>query len=173
MAIEVCTCLLQNSQAGRLNKKMSLLTLPTDSTLGRESLPLICKSAISKDSGTYPKRMKQTSLIHTANNGLITTMPLAETDRVYKAKVEYVLYPHKPLDCLIEPMVIAALTIWHLPIKSFIPQNTATIYLKFVVPIDIATTAELVKYFGLLPGMATMSFDGMMVNRKSKVRRCC
>jgi hypothetical protein len=31
VAIEACTCLLQNSQAGSLNKKMSLLTLPTDS----------------------------------------------------------------------------------------------------------------------------------------------
>jgi hypothetical protein len=54
--------------------------------------------------------------------------------------------------------------------KSFIPQNTATIYSKYVVPIDIATTTELVKYVGLLPGMATMLFDGVMVNRKSKVR---
>jgi hypothetical protein len=57
--------------------------------------------------------------------------------------------------------------------NSFIPQNTATIYLKYVVPIDIATTTELVKYFGLLPGMATVLFDGVMVNRKSKVRRFC
>jgi hypothetical protein len=56
--------------------------------------------------------------------------------------------------------------------KSFIPQNTATIYLKYVVPIDIATATELVKYFGLLPGMATVPFDGVMVKRKSKVRRC-
>ncbi len=57
--------------------------------------------------------------------------------------------------------------------KSFIPQNIASIYSKYVVPINIATTSELVKYFGLLPGMATVLFDGVMVNRKSKVRRCC
>ncbi len=80
---------------------------------------------------------------------MITTMPLAEMERVYKAKVEAVLYCHKPLDCLIDPMVIAALSIRHPPMKSFIPQNTATIYSKYVVPIDIATTNELVKYFGL------------------------
>jgi hypothetical protein len=42
---------------------------------------------------------------------MITTMPLAEMERVYKVKVEAVLYRHKPLDCLIDPMVIAALTL--------------------------------------------------------------
>ncbi len=55
--------------------------------------------------------------------------------------------------------------------KSFIPQNTATNQFE-VLPIDIATTTELVKYFDLLSGMATMLFDGVMVNRKSKVRQC-
>jgi hypothetical protein len=110
--IEVCTCLLQNSQAGRLNKKMSLLTPPTDSTLGGESLSSICKlAAASKDPEIYPKRMKQSLLIRATENGMITTMPLAEMERVYKAKVEAVLYCHEPLDCLIDPMVIAALTL--------------------------------------------------------------
>ncbi len=130
------------------------------------------KSAISNNSGTYPKKIKQTSLLCTTNNGMITTMPLAEMERVYKAKVEAVLYHHKPLDCLIDPMVIAALSIRHPPMKSFIPQITATIYSKYVVPIDIATTTELVKYCSLLPGMATVSFDGVTVKRKSTVRWC-
>ncbi len=117
--------------------------------------------------------MKQSLLIQATENGMITSMPLAEMERVYKAKVEAVLYRHKPLDCVIDPMVIAALTLWHPPMKSFAPQNAATIYLKYVVPINIATTSELVKYFGILPGMATVLFDNVMVNRKSKVRRCC
>ncbi len=154
---------------------MSLLTLPTDSTLAEESLSSIQKSAAaaSKDSEVYyPKRMKQSLLIR-AENGMITTMPLAEMERVYKAKVEAVLYRHKPLDCLIDPMVIAALTLWHPIMKLFVPQNTATIYSKYAVPIDITTTSELVKYFGLLPGMATVLFDSVTVNRKSKVRWCC
>jgi hypothetical protein len=116
--------------------------------------------------------MKQTSLICTTNDGMITKMPHAEMERVYKATVDAVLYRHKPLDCLIDPMVIAALTIRQPPMKSLIPQNTATIHLKYVVPIDITTTTELVKYFDLLPGMATVLFDGVMVNMKSKVRRC-
>jgi hypothetical protein len=111
VAIEVCTRLLQNSQVKRLKKKMSLQTLSTDSTLGGESLLSIRKSSISKDSGTYQKRMKQTSLIRTTNNGMITKMPHADMERVYQAKVEAVLYRHKPLDCLIDPMVIAVLTI--------------------------------------------------------------
>ncbi len=56
--------------------------------------------------------MKQTSLIHTTDNGMITTMLLAEMERVYKANKEAVLYHHaEPLDCFIDPMVIAALTI--------------------------------------------------------------
>jgi hypothetical protein len=93
-------------------------------------------------------------------------MPLAEMKRVYKAKVEAVLYCHEPLDCFIDPMVIAALIIQHPPKKSFIPQNAAIIYSKYVVPIDIATTTELVKYFGLLSRMATVLFDSVMVNRK-------
>jgi hypothetical protein len=168
------TLLLQNNQAGRLNKKMSLLTLPADSTLGGESLSSICKSAAtSKDPEIYPQRMKQSSLIWATENIMISTMPLAEMERVYKAKVEAVLYRYKPLDCLIDQMVIAALTLRHPPMKSFVPQNTATIYSKYVIPIEIPTTSELVKYFSLLPGMATMSFDGVMVNRKSKVRQCC
>ncbi len=100
-------------------------------------------------------------------------MTLAETERVYKAEVEAVLYRHEPLDRLIDPMVIAALTLRHPPMKSFVPQNTATVYSKYVVPMDIATTSELVDYFGLLPGMATVSFDSVTVNRKSKVRLCC
>ncbi len=54
--------------------------------------------------------------------------------------------------------------------KSFLPQNDDTIYTSYVLPIDIATTSELVKYVGLLPGMVTVSFDGVTVNRKSKVR---
>jgi hypothetical protein len=77
------------------------------------------------------------------------------------------------MDRLIDPMVIAALTLRQPPMKSFVPQNTATIYSKYVVPIDIATTSELVDYFGVLPGMAAVLFDGVTVNRKSKVRLCC
>ncbi len=89
--IEVRTHLLQNSQAGKLNKKLSLLTLPTDSILGRESLSSICKlAAASKDPEIYPKRMKQSLLIRATENGMITTMPLTEMERVYKAEVEAV-----------------------------------------------------------------------------------
>ncbi len=81
--IKVRTHLLQNSQAGRLNKKMSLLTLPTDSTLGTESLSSIRKlAAASKDPEIFPKRMKQSSLIWATENGVITTMPFTEMERV-------------------------------------------------------------------------------------------
>ncbi len=54
--------------------------------------------------------------------------------------------------------------------KSFLLQNDDTIYTSYVLPIDIATTSELVKYVGLLPGMVTVSFDGVTANRKSNVR---
>jgi hypothetical protein len=54
--------------------------------------------------------------------------------------------------------------------KSFLPQEYAAIYSNYVVPINIATTSELVKYFGLSPGMVTMLFNRVTVNRKSKVR---
>ncbi len=78
---------------------MSLLTPPTDSTLGRESLSSIRKlAAASKDPKIYSKKMQQSLLIWATENGMITTMPLAEIERVYKAKVEAVLYYHKPLD---------------------------------------------------------------------------
>jgi hypothetical protein len=53
--------------------------------------------------------------------------------------------------------------------KSFLRQNAASIYSKNVVPIVIAITPELLKYFGLLPGMANMSFDRVTLNRKSIV----
>ncbi len=58
----------------------------------------------------------------------VTTMSIDEMKRVYKAKVEAVLYCHEPLPHLHCPMVIAALTLWHPPMKLFIPQDTATIY---------------------------------------------
>jgi hypothetical protein len=71
---------------------------------------------------------------------------------------------------LLDPMVIAGLTLWHPSMKSFLSTNAATIYSKYVVPIDIATTSELVKYFGILPGIVTVSFNGVTVYRKFKVR---
>jgi hypothetical protein len=104
--IKVRACLLQNSQAGRLQKKMTLQTLPTNSTLGGESLSSVCKSA-----GLGTKRLKQTSLIHTTDDGKVTRMSIDEMKRVYMAKVEAVLYRHEPLKGLLDPMVIAALTL--------------------------------------------------------------
>jgi hypothetical protein len=97
-------------------------------------------------------------------------MSIDEMKRVYMAEVEAVLYRHEPLKPLLDPMVIAALILRHPPMKSFLPQNDDTIYTSYVLPIDIATTSELVKYVGLLPGMVTVLFDGVTVNRKSKVR---
>ena len=109
-------------------------------------------------------------MICTTDDGKVTRMSIDEMKRVYMAKVEAVLYRHEPLKGLLDPMVIAALTLWHPPMKSFLPQNDDTIYTSYVLPIDIATTSELVNYVGLLPGMVTVSFDGVTVNRKSKVR---
>jgi hypothetical protein len=68
----------------------------------------IYKLAISNDSETHPKRMKQTSLVCITKNGMITKMPHAEMERVYKAKVEAVLYCREPLYPLIDPIVIVA-----------------------------------------------------------------
>ena len=79
-------------------------------------------------------------------------------------------YRHEPLMCLLDPRVIAVLTLWHPPMKSFLPQKYDTIYSNYVVTINIAITSELVKYVRLLPGMVTVLFDGVAVNWKSKVR---
>ena len=144
---------------------MTLLTPPTNSTLGGELLSSVCKSA-----GLGKKRLKQTSLTCTTDDGKVTRMSIDEMKRVYTAKIETLLYHHEPLKRLLDPMVIAALTLRHPPMKSFLPQNDDTIYTSYVLPIDIATTSELVKYFGLLPGMVTVSFDGVTANRQSKVR---
>jgi hypothetical protein len=54
--------------------------------------------------------------------------------------------------------------------KSFLPQNAATIYSNYVVPINIATTSEVVKCFGILLGMVTVLFNGVTEDRKPKVR---
>ncbi len=170
VAIEVRTRLIQNSQAGRLTKKMAILTPPTNSTLGGQSLTSVCKLSLLEDATKHMKRFKQTSLIRSTKDGKVTTMSIDEMKRVYKAKVEAVLYRHEPLTHLLCPMVIAALTLRHPPMKSFIPQDTAAIYSNYVLPINIATTYDLVKYFGFLPGMVTVSFDGVTANRKSKVR---
>ncbi len=164
VAIEVRTHLLQNSQAGRLQKKMTLLTPPTNSTLGSESL-----SSVHKSVGLGKKRLKQTSLICTTDDDKVTRMSIDEMKRAYTVKAEAVLYRHEPLKRLLDPMVIAALTLQNPPMKSFLPQNDDTIYTRYVLPIDIATTSELVKYVGLLPGMVTLLFGGVTVNRKSKV----
>jgi hypothetical protein len=163
VAIEVHTHLLQNSQAGRLKDKITILTPPTDSTLGGESLSSACKSALVKGAARYAKRLKQTSLMCTTKDGKITTMTADKMKRLYKSEIEAILYHHKTLARLFDPMVIVALTIWPPPMKSVLPQDTAKIYNNYVVPIVIATTSELVKYFGLLPEMATLLFDGVMV----------
>jgi hypothetical protein len=170
VAIEVHAHLIQNSQAGRLMKKTIILTPPANSTLGGQSMTSVCKLGLLKDATKNMKRLKQTSLICSTEDGKVTTMSIDEMKRVYKAKVEAVLYRHEPLTRLLCPMVIAALTLWNPPMKSFIPQCTKTIYSKYVILINIATTSELVKYCGLLPGMVTVSFDGVTANRKSKVR---
>jgi hypothetical protein len=145
VAIEVRTHLIQNSQAGRLTKKMAILTPPTNSILGGQLLTSVCKLSLLKDATKHTKRFKQTSLICSTKDGKVTKMSIDEMKRVYEAKVEAVLYRHEPLTCLLCPMVIAASPLWHPSMKSFIPQDTATIYSNYVVPIDIATTSELVK----------------------------
>ncbi len=114
--------------------------------------------------------MKQTSLICTTDDGKVTRMPIDEMKRVYMAEVEAVLYRHEPLKCLLDPLVIAALTLQRPPMKLFLPQYDDTIYTSYVLPINIATTSELIKYVGLLPGMVTVSFGRVTVNRKSKIR---
>jgi hypothetical protein len=102
VAIEVRTHLLQKSQAGRLQKKMTILTPSTNSTLGGKSLSSVCTSA-----GLDTKRLKQTSLICTIDDGKVTRMSIDEMKRVYKAKVEAFLYRREPL-CVY-------LTQWSLP----------------------------------------------------------
>ncbi len=106
VAIEVRVRLLQNSQAGRLQKKMTLLTPHTSPTWGSESLPSVCMSV---DLGK--KRLMQTSLICTTNDGKVTMMSVDEMKRVCAAKVEAVLYRHEPIKSLLDPMVIVALTL--------------------------------------------------------------
>ncbi len=128
------------------------------------------KLGLLKDDTKNTKRFKQTSLICSTKDGKVTTMSIDEMKRVYKAEVEAILYRHEPLTHLLCPIVIAALTLRHPPMKSFIPQCTKTIYSNYVKPIDIATTSELVKYFGLLPRTVTVSFDGVTASRKYKVR---
>jgi hypothetical protein len=87
-------------------------------------------------------------------------MSIDEMKRVYKAKVQAIIYRHEPLMHLLDPIVIATSTLWHPPMKSFQPQNAATIYSNYVVSINIATTSELAKYLGILPGMVTIHSMG-------------
>ena len=96
-------------------------------------------------------------------------MSIDEMKQVYSAEVEAVLYCHEPLTRLLDRMVIVALTFQHPPMKPFLPQNCDMIYTSYVLPIDIATTSELIKYVGLLPGMVAMLVNGVIANRKSKV----
>ncbi len=63
VAIEVCARLIQNSQAGRLTKKMIILTPPANSTLGGQSLTSVRKLGLLEDAKKNTKRFKQTSLI--------------------------------------------------------------------------------------------------------------
>ena len=98
--------LLQNSQAGRLQKKMALLPPPTNSPLGGESL-----SSVHKPADLGKKRLTQTSLFHTTDDGMVTRMSIYEMKRDYRAKVEAVLYRQEPLTHLLDPVVIAVLTL--------------------------------------------------------------
>ncbi len=61
-------------------------------------LSSIRKSALFKCSETNQKRLKQTSLIRTTEDGMITKTPVDEMERVYKAGVEAVFYRQEPLE---------------------------------------------------------------------------
>jgi hypothetical protein len=65
---------------------MAILTPPTNSTLGGQSLKSVQLSLI-KDAKKHTKRFKQTSLIRSTEDGKVTTMSIDEMKRVYKAEV--------------------------------------------------------------------------------------
>ncbi len=92
------------------------------------------------------QRLKQTTQIRTTDDGKVTIMSIDEMKQVYSSEVEAVLYCHEPLTRLLDRMVIAALTFQHPPMKPFLPQNCDMIYTSYVLPIDIATTSEPIKY---------------------------
>eukprot|EP00957_Ditylum_brightwellii_P169369 12891171-Ditylum_brightwellii.AAC.1 len=73
-----------------------------------------------------------------------------------------------PISCLLDPLVRVALILHYPIIRKFLPLTIGTIYDKYVMEINKATTEELKTFVMKIPGLINISMDGVTVNRKQK-----
>ena len=94
----------------------------------------------------------------------------AEAVKVIQAEVKAIVARGEPPSRMIDDRVKAALMVRHGPsLGEHLPNAVETIYDQYVVPIDIASLAELEGFLKKLPGLINISLDGATVNGKQKV----
>jgi hypothetical protein len=96
-------------------------------------------------------------------------MTRARADTILKARVEGIVARYEPLDALYCPFTQAGLLSSHPAIGPYIPLDPRTVFKRFVVPIDVSAQDELISLMMKQYGLLTVAFDGVTVNRKSKV----
>ena len=102
-----------------------------------------------------------------------TTGPVitpSEAVKIIQAEVKAIVARGEPPSRMLDDRVKAALMVRHGPsLGEHLPNAVETIYDQYVVPIDIASLAELEGFIKKLPGLINISFDGATVNGKQKV----
>jgi hypothetical protein len=127
LSIEFCTRLIQHIQAAKQSRKMAFVTPPDGVTLGGETCPQSI-SQLNKQIWTDTRK------------GL--SRPHCFIPPMMK---RFIQCPRRYVNLFSRLKLITAMTIHHPPHKSYIPVHPQTIYLKYVMFIDIERTTELTK----------------------------
>ena len=75
----------------------------------------------------------------------------------------------EPLSCLLDKFARSALIAHNPAISKFLPEDVATIFEQYVIPIDKRTHADLITMMSTVPGLINIAFDGATVNGKQKI----
>ena len=88
---------------------------------------------------------------------------------ILKARFEAIIARYEPLDAMTCPFNSAALIAATPLIGRYIPNNVTTAYKQYCKPIDKESLDQLVHLMKSQPGLLSIAFDGVTVNRRSKV----
>lgn len=153
------------------------MTPASGKTSGQESLTDIRASAMDNNSAAASKKRKSlnslngTLISHHPTDGKIIRNVLSASQAllINRSRIESIVARYEPLDAELCPFRQAASIQANPAIGRFLPRNVNTVYNEYVVPIDTDSMEQLVKLMKVEPGLLSVSFDGVTVNRKSKV----
>lgn len=169
--------LVLNSQGGKKSAILrNLLVNDRTTSLGTQSTSDVrvdvlaradtAKSSLQKASATKIKTFKQLPITGPTNFGPALDQKSAE--RIIISQVEATVARGEPISRFLDPYVRAALFAANPALAHFLPADKDTIFEKYVVPIDLKTSAELQEHMARIPGCINISFDTVTVNGSSK-----